>query len=287
MKTISLKTDRAEFDELMHQIIESQWDIVLWQKPPRCDERQIFFTHLEHSGDILEFSPPEKKVFSQLNGDIYFFCQAAQLIFKTSMRQSEEYRVDLELPAECKLLNQKEAYAYVEMVRSLSESLIQNPANMAMSFRYAQTHMRGKMSGTDNVGPQVAKITRLNQGLGPVSQGDFDLSMKDIPYSEREESKYAAKREAPRARPKDDKKVWVRKNQQLQALEFSLFDLSQGGLSFIIDSADMFEKEEVIDITNLDQKQLDPPLVGKVASIRPIDQTSSFKVGVMFISDDR
>jgi hypothetical protein len=67
-----------------------------------------------------------------------------------------------------------------------------------------------------------------------------------------------------------------------QALH-KLFDLSRGGMGFIIHDDGIFSKGEEIRIVGFNDFDLDDPLVGMIMSIRPIDGAQSeFKVGVKF-----
>jgi hypothetical protein len=286
MKTLSLLSDQDEIDTLFQSIIFQKYNVVLWQKPQGDNaKRKVLFTQLEKSEDFLQFAPSTESDFNfEEDLDVFFYCQDVGMIFKGPMIPEDDQRPAMDFPQECKLLNQEDASSYIEMVDAFQESFIDNigrPKNdnrprislsENASFKYAQTHMIGKMAGTDNVGDEIVKV----------SSG---LSMEDIPYSEAEEKKYAGKREAPRARPKVQKKVHIRKNQDKLATEYALFDLSQGGLSFIIKNQNAFQKGEEIEIDNLDQRELDPPLKGKVMSIRPVDDTTQHKVGVMFLEE--
>jgi c-di-GMP-binding flagellar brake protein YcgR len=98
-----------------------------------------------------------------------------------------------------------------------------------------------------------------------------------------EEKFYASKRESPRARPELDKWVKVMKADADGPQLYKLFDLSRGGMAFIAEMHSEFIKDSDVFIVGFDEFDLDDALVGKVMSIRPLDELElTFKVGVKF-----
>jgi hypothetical protein len=110
------------------------------------------------------------------------------------------------------------------------------------------------------------------------------LNQEFTPVDLDEEDKlFADKRESPRARPKAEKQVKVAKLKGSGPATYKLFDLSRGGMGFIINDDFTFSRGEDIHIVGFNDFDLDDPLVGTIMSIRPIDGAQSeFKVGVKF-----
>jgi c-di-GMP-binding flagellar brake protein YcgR len=98
-----------------------------------------------------------------------------------------------------------------------------------------------------------------------------------------EDKLFAAQRESPRARPKDDKWVKVLRSQGQSPLVYKLFDLSRGGLGFVSAVESEFTKGSLIYIVGFNDYDLDDPLIGTIMSIRSMDgNLGEFKVGIKF-----
>lgn len=119
------------------------------------------------------------------------------------------------------------------------------------------------------------------QGLSEMDFSSAPWRVKKLDNTEEEEV-YTAFREAPRARPKADKKVSLYKSGEAERREeFTLFDISRGGLSFLVEKEDKFLKGEYLEIASLEGEELDVILIGEIMSIR--SQGESWKVGIKFI----
>lgn len=70
---------------------------------------------------------------------------------------------------------------------------------------------------------------------------------------------------------------------QKKSKKFRLYDLSPGGMSFLIQNPEGFEAEESIEILTINQKEFEPPLIGEIRSIRQMDD-GQYKVGILFKS---
>ena len=67
--------------------------------------------------------------------------------------------------------------------------------------------------------------------------------------------------------------------------EFDLFDLSMGGLGFVISQKDNIQKNDILDIKYFDQNKVEEPMFGVVRNIRE-EGMNIFRVGVQFLTDD-
>lgn len=100
---------------------------------------------------------------------------------------------------------------------------------------------------------------------------------------EEEEKMFADKREAPRARPKEAKWVKVVGSESNEVFLLRLFDLSQGGISFVTLEPHHFPKGTIVKVVGFSEFDLDDPLVGEVLSHRTVDDLGiEFKIGVKF-----
>jgi hypothetical protein len=60
-----------------------------------------------------------------------------------------------------------------------------------------------------------------------------------------------------------------------------MFDISRGGLSFLVSQEDLFQKGDYIEVVALEDDELDTILIGEVMNIRTQEET--WKVGVKFV----
>ncbi len=122
-----------------------------------------------------------------------------------------------------------------------------------------------------------------------IIKGDFLLKLQLV---EREnESANLEKREAPRVVAKAKQVVSIRRfssggGVRHPILKFELYDVSSGGLSFIIDDPAEFEKGEELEVLRIDKSSFKKDLIGIVRSIREMEEEENkgiFKIGVQFL----
>lgn len=97
---------------------------------------------------------------------------------------------------------------------------------------------------------------------------------------------YLEKRKEERGKMKVDKVVQLRrfsenKNIRHPTLTFNIYDLSKGGLSFLVDDPAEFHKDEILEISKIDKNEFKAPMKCKVMGKR--EQDGSYKIGIMFI----
>ena len=134
--------------------------------------------------------------------------------------------------------------------------------------------------------PVVVKILEDDdvifiQGLKEMDFSHAPWRVKKLDSTE-EEQAYSSLREAPRARPQGEKKVSLYKTGEPDSRAvYPMFDISRGGLSFLVEQVDRFQKGDYIEVVALEEDELDTILIGEVMSIRAQEET--WKVGVKFV----
>ncbi len=140
------------------------------------------------------------------------------------------------------------------------------------------TYTSGNLSGrvtTDKISTNVKASFKPDK-----------ISTVDTVINLNEDEQFAHKRAAPRARPSVDKKVTLHvQGRDSDSKTFVLFDLSRGGLSFTISGKDLFQKNDLLEVTAFDDKPVDPPMIGIIRSIRE-EGMDEFRVGVQFTNVD-
>lgn len=134
--------------------------------------------------------------------------------------------------------------------------------------------------------PLVVKIledddVHFIQGLSEMDFSQAPWRLKKLDTTE-EEQVYSSLREAPRARPQGEKKVSLYKTGEPESRAvYSMFDISRGGLSFLVSQEDLFQKGDYLEVAALEDDELDTILIGEVMSIRSHDEV--WKVGIKFV----
>lgn len=134
--------------------------------------------------------------------------------------------------------------------------------------------------------PLVVKIledddVNFIQGLKEMDFSRAPWRVKKLDTTE-EEQVYSSLREAPRARPQAEKKVSLYKTGEPDSRAvYQMFDISRGGLSFLVSQEDLFQKGDYIEVVALEDDELDTILIGEVMNIRTQEET--WKVGVKFV----
>ncbi len=115
--------------------------------------------------------------------------------------------------------------------------------------------------------------------------GDFGRIVKRAEIEN--EEKFLETREAPRAKIAGNKMVGIQINKRDLDPEkqYRLYDMSQGGMAFIIDNDEEYAKGDEVIVGTLAGQPMEPPMCGDVMSIRKVDENEDnfdHKVGVKF-----
>jgi hypothetical protein len=123
-----------------------------------------------------------------------------------------------------------------------------------------------------------------------MSSHDTEILQSELIFIslEEEDEIFAEQRESVRAKPKQSKLITIQKSDlAVEEQIYPLYDLSKGGLSFLITEEDLFTKGEVILVNALDAKRFDTPMQVTVMVVRAADELGvQFKVGCAFVSGD-
>jgi hypothetical protein len=243
--------------------------LVTWQLDPVSGTRTIT------EASITEFRPKHNEIhflFVSEEGleptlPVYFYVENDELIFKTSIQEMTPLYISTNLPLEIQFLEEAE----VKIIHK----------QPGLSTYWASKRMPGGGANVDNFGSDFVVVKSMSQRSS--RDQEFLNQEWDMPSVDEEDKLFADKRESPRARPKADKWVKVRKAGERGVGMYKLFDLSRGGMSFIVIGESDYPKGSEINVTGFETFDLDDPLVGKVMSLRPLDESQiEFKVGVKF-----
>lgn len=268
MRVIKAETGFLFYQKIFKQLMADESTVVVWQISPETglrnvSESKINALHFETGRIFFEVSSSELK--NSL--PVYCYAEAGPLIFKTDIQEILDSNLGVAIPQEIKLLEDPE-------VVHIKGSLGRDMSDVWRVKRLSKEN--------DEIPSDVMRV----KSMAERSSRDQELLNNefDPPVNLDEEDKlFVDKRESPRARPKIDKFVKVAKIRGSGPEIYKLFDLSRGGMGFIIYDENSLAKGEEIHILGFNEFDLDDPLIGKIMSIRPIDGApSEFKVGVKF-----
>lgn len=241
--------------------------MVVWQVLPETGERLISETRLNsyhfESGLIHLDMPAGSIVTSELV--LYCYSEDGQFIFKTEIQDIKTTIFSIGLPSEIKFLEEPDV------------KVIHGRIGVDLSSVW-------KTKRTKHQEKPAEKNYMVVKSMRDRSSRDQDfLNNQFTPTLDEEDKMFAEFRDSPRARPKIDKfvKLKVEDNNEIHYLK--LFDLSQGGIGFITMEAHLFPKGSSILVVGFDEFNLDDALIANVMSHRPIDDTEiEFKIGCKF-----
>jgi hypothetical protein len=265
MKAIKSDSGFLAFQKLFKSIQLNNSPVTIWQVTV-SGERKVSLSRLNSfhlDSSLLHFElPRDIKILKEL--PLYVYSEDKQIIFKSDVTEIRDSVFSLLFPSEIQMLEE--------------------PDSLVMKGRTGVD-----ISGVWRVKRKQIEADRkfdtlVLKSMRDRSTRDQEFLNKEFnPTLDEEDLLFADKRETPRARPKKDKYVKIKTALSENIQLFKLFDLSQGGISFITMEPLIFPKGDMIQITGFDEFNLDDPLVAQVMSHRAIDETQiEFKIGCKF-----
>lgn len=266
MRVIKSDSGFLAYQKIFRHVMSANSRVVVWQVLASGERRvgSSFLTsyHLENS--IMFFSITDGKMDDSL--PVYFYSEEGQFIFKSSIQENKGTAISVSIPPEIKLLEEPDV------------TFIRGQIGLDLSETWRTKTLAGI---TEDNGPDIMRVKSMAERSS--RDQDFLNQEFDSVSLDEEEKMYADKRESPRARPKIDKFVKVKVDDLEEVHYVKLFDLSRGGMGFVTLEANKFPKGGIVNVVGFDDFDLDDPLVGKIMSQRPIDDTMiEYKIGVKF-----
>lgn len=262
MRSIKAHKESADFQRIFKFAKSSQSKLVVWQVDDgRRDIYDSVLVSFHLDAGKLHFQLTEDGIIS-VEFPLYCYSEDSQFIFKSKIIDSQGQKFSATVPDEIMLLDEPD----ITSVRG----------TLGISTNWVGRRYGGN---TEDLGNDFIRVKSMSQR----SLRDQDFLKQEFMPIDEEDEVYADLRQSPRARPKSGKKVKIKVKELYEALEFTLFDLSRGGVGFLVDNEFMFVKGMEIQVLGFDEFNLDDPLVGQVMGIRPLDEKLlEFKVGVQF-----
>jgi hypothetical protein len=267
MRVVKAENGFLFYNKIFKQLATNQHKVVLWQVSPESGGRQISEMYLN------SFSMESKKLYLSIDGfclfknnlPLYAYVEAGAFIFKTLIDELKESTLSLQMPEQISLIDEEDSFV---------------APNSSGKSSAQVWRLKTMDTSIEDQGPDYMRVKSLSQRTAHDQEflnQEFGLSL------DQEDKLFADKRESPRARPKEDKYVKILRPLTGESMIYRLFDLSRGGMGFVSLSESEFPKGEELQIMGFNEFLLDDPLIGKVMSIRPMDEHQvEFKVGVKF-----
>lgn len=254
------------YQKLLKHIHANNTQLLVWQVLPETGQRNI--THSRLSSYHIEIGLLKFELLSEYNIlselPLYCYSEEDQFIFKTDVRETTIKALTVGLPLEIQLLDEPD----VTVIRG---------AGVSISTKWKTKRFQ--------MGPENYNDYMKVKSMAERSSRDQEFlnnEFNSVSLDE-EDKMFADKRETPRAKPKSDKWVKVSSDTSEGTHTLKLYDLSQGGMSFITRDSHFFPKGAKVKVFGFDQFNLDDPLIAQVMSHRPVDdKESEFKIGCKF-----
>lgn len=257
MKNVTAEEGFLVFQKFFTDLLRLEAEVVVWQVSEIDGRRTIHrtvLTSFKYEQGRLHLQNKEGKDFD-FNDDV-LFCWAEKdgVIFKTKQLEKDNSGISLQLPEKLCFLEGPEL-----------------------------TVIKGATVLKTDIG--LWKVKRLGDERSGHDQELLEKGLEAM-TSDDEEKLYADKREAPRVRAKGERRIKVCvEGDEDTALDHVLYDLSRGGLAFVVEVEDHFKKGDTIHVLEIEKAPLDSPLIGEVMSVRALDNDEGFKIGIKFVEE--
>lgn len=213
---------------------------------------------------------------------IFFYCKDQSVIFKTSLVSNDGNQIVVKIPDVMKELEEADRGKVEGMIQAFENNAKKDePQELAAGLNEA-----GQIVDSFGFANNHEDEDWLTKTL---SEHDANLLREELSYItlEEEDEMFADKRATPRAKPPEGKMITVQvENNARPQSTYMLYDLSQGGLSFLIFTQDEFSVGETVYIKAFDTKKFETPITSVVKAIREADQLGiQFKVGCEFVEN--
>jgi hypothetical protein len=308
---ISLK--KEENREQMAEVVQGMFldfnPIVCWEISAD-NIRTIYpvkIQNVNNDTETLTFisSKEEELVLNQTL--IFFYSEEQKAIFKSEIESKSGSELIVKIPEEIKKLENGEEKQFEGMLNSFSSDAEFTGASSFDAFSLDDDDDEAEVPVVETLSPTAPMSgenfdTKMSFSgttdkietmwvTKTMSAHDADLFATELSYIalEEEDKMFEGVRDAPRAKPPEGKMLTVQVDDDSRPQStHTLYDLSQGGLSFLVFSKDEFNEGETLLIKAFDTKKFEQPMITQVKAIREADDLGiQYKVGCQFIESDQ
>lgn len=251
MRKISQAHDLVKLQDYFNKLDEHKFSLLLWQFDPDKSRRQVMRARIDsHENDSKKLMLTSEGAFNFKGPMVYVYIEAFQSIFRAEALEYSDSSIALGYPNE---------------------------------MRFLEPEFRGIIQGAfASIDPELVSGTTETQ-----YQSDADIFQSELDEflsPDDEDKMFAGQRAAPRARPKKTKMVTASASGSEDIKVYELFDLSQGGMSFLCLDEKFFKVGNQVLVHAFDEKNFESPMIAEVMGVRPADELGvQFKIGLKFI----
>lgn len=303
MKTINIAEDLEEFNKFFTDVKNQNDNVIVWQMDPVTQKRTIFHSIISDVTDAdnsLSLNTITDEAYSLQPESVYFYIESRMSIFKAEQISTQNNFLAVKYPDELKMLDEMEDDKLKAVFNAINPEYIKVPPtyhDIAESKEKGYTFVSGEGRANQEApdwqvadgGGRKEKIETMWKGAINAHNSDADKALFEEELSfvtlDEEDAKFEGQRAAPRARPPEGKMIILQTKDESKPQEtLPLFDLSRGGMGFIVFSESAYSKGEVLNVHGFDNKKFDEPMFAIIRSIREADEMGiQYKVGCQFI----
>lgn len=303
MKTINLNEDLAEFNKFFIDVKNENDNVIVWQLDPNTQKRIIYhslLSEVDDSENTISLNTISDEAYVFTAESIYFYVESHLSIFKAEQISTQNNFLVVKYPDELKMMDEIEDDKLKAVFNAINPGYVKVPPG-----HHDITESKGKKGyefvsgeGRDNQKePDWNKVTgssgadhietKMRGTIGKQSDHDKAFFEQELSYVtlDEEDKKYEGQRNAPRAKPPEGKMIIIQTKDNSKPQEtLPLYDLSRGGMGFMVFSGDAYGKGEVLNVYGFDNKKFDQPMFAIIRSVREADEMGiQFKIGCQFI----
>lgn len=319
MKVLTKANDIEEMTTFLTDIQADSCMLTSWQASGGSRIIQKVCLTSVTGEEALTFQLIEDEKVKFVPAPVFYYCPLKKIIFKTTLEEVEGQDFKTSLPEEIKFLDEAEEQNLKDMFHTFhaeiqyvdgegranrEDETIMVPGS-GEANKYAETHLRGHVSGTDHIedkeedrnlseqhiSTKMSHRTSTDKietkwaatSMSAHDQALFETELSFITLDE-EDKMFEGKRAAPRAKPPEGKMVTVQiEDGSRPQSTHVLYDLSQGGIAFLVFSSDEYKAGETLHIKAFDTKNFETPMIAEIKSVREADAMGiQYKVGCAF-----
>lgn len=274
--------DRAKLAEIIQMMGMDLDPLVAWEVTSSQGRliRDVKLGEINNDKEEFCFKGQDLNFSGEL---IFFYSRQQKLIFKSKLVSTDGKILKVKIPDTIKLLEEDEKIKMDNMLRHFDfdssgevlelEPSISEDGTIVDSFGFANNH------------PEKDWLTKS------MSESDAKLFEKELSYITlaEEDELFAGVRRAPRAKPPEGKMITVQvENDSRPQCSYMLYDLSRGGLSFLVFTKDEFSVGEKVFLKAFDTNKFQYPILTQVKALREADALGiQFKVGCEFLENEK
>jgi c-di-GMP-binding flagellar brake protein YcgR len=302
------KDNREKMSEIIQGMFLDLNPVVSWDILE--NKRTIYpvkIENVDNEKETLSFKSAKDEDLSFAGDTIYFYSEDQKAIFKASLKEITGRLITVQLPEMIRVLEQQEETDLDDLFVIFKNEINLVAATGMESFSLDDEVVEGKsdedlsedlVSSVENITDHIStkqvvssytEHIETNWVTKKMSDHDADLFNAELSYItlEDEDKLFEEVRSTPRAKPPEGKMITVQISDESRGQStHNLYDLSQGGLSFLVFTSEEFKAGEKIVIKAFDTNKFETPMLVIVKAVREADDMGiQYKVGCEFIDE--